>query len=45
MYVNRNFSKLVFIFQDGVASRQYNGLIDVYAKTLKSDGIGGLYRG
>merc|ERR1711964_107981 len=26
-------------------TRQYNGLIDVYAKTLKSDGIGGLYRG
>jgi len=25
--------------------RQYNGLIDVYRKTLKSDGIGGLYRG
>lgn len=25
--------------------RQFNGLIDVYAKTLKSDGIVGLYRG
>lgn len=25
--------------------RQFNGLIDVYTKTLKSDGIGGLYRG
>ena len=25
--------------------RQFNGLIDVYAKTLKSDGIQGLYRG
>jgi len=25
--------------------RQYKGLIDVYAKTLKSDGIQGLYRG
>merc|ERR1712025_1316395 len=24
---------------------QYNGLVDVYVKTLKSDGIGGLYRG
>jgi len=33
------------IGKDGVASRQYNGLIDVYKKTLKSDGIGGLYRG
>ncbi|KAI8930225.1 mitochondrial carrier domain-containing protein [Entophlyctis helioformis] len=26
-------------------SRQYNGLIDVYRKTLASDGIAGLYRG
>jgi len=26
-------------------TRQFNGLIDVYRKTLKSDGIGGLYRG
>lgn len=25
--------------------RQFNGLIDVYGKTLKSDGIQGLYRG
>jgi len=31
--------------KDGVATRQYNGLVDVYTKTLKSDGIGGLYRG
>ena len=27
------------------ASRQYSGLFDVYKQTLKSDGIGGLYRG
>jgi len=27
------------------ASRQYSGLVDVYRQTLKSDGIGGLYRG
>merc|ERR1712168_633547 len=26
-------------------TRQYNGLIDVYKKTLASDGIAGLYRG
>ncbi|CCF57017.1 hypothetical protein KAFR_0C00210 [Kazachstania africana CBS 2517] len=26
-------------------SRQFNGLIDVYKKTLKSDGVAGLYRG
>merc|ERR1711945_12906 len=25
--------------------RQYNGLVDVYRKTLKTDGIQGLYRG
>merc|ERR1711874_375683 len=25
--------------------RQFNGLVDVYKKTMKSDGIGGLYRG
>merc|ERR1711936_547013 len=29
--------------KDGV--RKYNGLVDVYVKTLKSDGIQGLYRG
>ena len=27
------------------SSRQYNGLVDVYRKTLKSDGFVGLYRG
>lgn len=26
-------------------TRQYNGMIDVYTKTIKSDGIAGLYRG
>jgi len=29
----------------GVAERQFNGLIDVYKKTLASDGVAGLYRG
>jgi len=29
----------------GGAERQFNGLIDVYRKTLATDGIGGLYRG
>jgi len=29
----------------GVAERQFNGIIDVYKKTLATDGIGGLYRG
>lgn len=29
----------------GSGERQFNGLVDVYRKTLKSDGIAGLYRG
>jgi len=29
----------------GAGERQFNGLFDVYKKTLKSDGIAGLYRG
>lgn len=29
----------------GGGERQFNGLIDVYTKTIKSDGIVGLYRG
>jgi solute carrier family 25 (adenine nucleotide translocator) protein 4/5/6/31 len=29
----------------GAAERQYKGLVDVYVKTIKSDGLIGLYRG
>lgn len=29
----------------GGGDREFNGIIDVYSKTLKSDGIAGLYRG
>jgi solute carrier family 25 (adenine nucleotide translocator) protein 4/5/6/31 len=29
----------------GGGERQFNGLVDVYVKTLKTDGIAGLYRG
>ncbi|XP_073054919.1 ADP,ATP carrier protein, mitochondrial-like [Primulina eburnea] len=29
----------------GGGERQFNGLVDVYRKTLKSDGVAGLYRG
>ncbi|KAI9310516.1 ADP,ATP carrier protein [Dichotomocladium elegans] len=29
----------------GASERQFNGLLDVYRKTLASDGIAGLYRG
>ena len=37
------YIKLIIIDKDG--NRKYNGLVDVYKKTLASDGIGGLYRG
>jgi len=30
---------------EAAGERQFNGLIDVYKKTLATDGIGGLYRG
>ena len=30
---------------DKGATREFNGLVDVYTKTLKSDGLAGLYRG
>merc|ERR1711977_739595 len=29
----------------GTGERQFNGLVDVYRKTLASDGVAGLYRG
>ena len=36
----------LFIHDAGCkGERQFNGLIDVYKKTLASDGIAGLYRG
>lgn len=36
---------MVFVFFDLGGAREYSGLVDVYRKTLKSDGIAGLYRG
>ncbi|KAI3968781.1 hypothetical protein MKX01_028931 [Papaver californicum] len=40
-------SSLFFVYSLDYArtQRQFNGLVDVYKKTLKSDGIAGLYRG
>lgn len=29
----------------GGGERQFNGLVDVYRKTISSDGVAGLYRG
>ena len=45
--VSFSFEKSIFNspFSGKDGKRQYNGLIDVYKKTLASDGIGGLYRG
>jgi len=31
--------------KDGKATREFNGLIDCYIKTIKADGIAGVYRG
>merc|ERR1712158_4538 len=37
---------LFFVYSlDFARTRQYNGLIDVYKKTLATDGIQGIYRG
>lgn len=37
---------LFFCTGQGVVSdREFNGLVDVYRKTLASDGVAGLYRG
>ncbi|GFP80029.1 ADP ATP carrier protein mitochondrial [Phtheirospermum japonicum] len=48
----KDYFKSLFNFKkdrDGAAKkggeRQFNGLVDVYRKTLKSDGLAGLYRG
>ena len=35
---------MIIFFNEG-GQREYNGLVDVYRKTLASDGIQGLYRG
>ena len=38
-----SFLTIMITGKDG--KRQFNGLIDVYKKTLASDGLSGLYRG
>ncbi len=40
-----NYSRLANDAKVKGKERQFNGLIDVYTKTFKSDGIQGLYRG
>ncbi|KAJ7982204.1 ADP,ATP carrier protein mitochondrial-like [Quillaja saponaria] len=44
----KDYFKRLFNFKkdkDGYWKWQFNGLVDVYKKTLKSDGVAGLYRG
>ena len=38
-----SWTNIIILGKDG--KRQYNGLVDVYKKTIASDGIAGLYRG
>ena len=50
MNENGNNSARTRLSADGKSAgkggqRQFNGLIDVYKQTLKSDGVAGLYRG
>ena len=42
-YISRAFDNISYSGKDG--KRQFNGLLDVYKKTIASDGISGLYRG
>ena len=45
-YARVRLANDVLVTREGeTPSRQFNGLIDVYRQTLKSDGISGLYRG
>ena len=39
------FSRLANDAKGKGGERQFNGLIDVYTKTIKTDGVQGLYRG
>ena len=43
--LQRSFNSSLKSYSGKDGKRQYNGLIDVYKKTLASDGIAGLYRG
>ena len=45
LIINLYFHRLANDAKAKDGKREFNGLIDVYTKTLKSDGIQGLYRG
>jgi hypothetical protein len=50
MQVNQYVCNTLFFFfiqagQGGVRQRQYTGLVDCLTKTVKSDGLRGIYRG
>ena len=38
-------TRLATDIKDGVGGRQFRGMVDVYVKTVKADGVLGLYRG
>ena len=38
-------TRLATDIKDGAGRRQFRGLVDVYVKTVKADGVQGLYRG
>ena len=38
-------TRLATDIKDGAGGRQFRGLLDVYVKTVKADGVQGLYRG
>ncbi|CAF1305827.1 unnamed protein product [Didymodactylos carnosus] len=44
-YARTRLATDVKSIKEGVGERKYNGLVDVYKKTLATDGIAGLYRG
>lgn len=44
-YARTRLANDVKSMKNGVGERKYKGLIDVYRKTLATDGIAGLYRG
>lgn len=45
IYFQMDSRRLTFVTIASGGERQFNGLVDVYKKTLASDGIAGLYRG
>ena len=45
VYARTRMANDVKSVKNGISERKFDGLIDVYRKTLKSDGVRGVYRG